>query len=51
MTKRAHLMRTATQTPEKLPDDIVESVVDIWNRKSRDGRMPCPPKETLKSTK
>ena len=23
------------RTPEKLPDDIVESVVDIWNRKPR----------------
>ena len=28
----AHLMRIAIETPEKLPDDIVESVVDIWNR-------------------
>ena len=31
----AHLMRIAIETPEKLPDDIVESVVDIWNRKPR----------------
>ena len=31
----AHLMRIAIETPEKLPDDIVESLVDIWNRKSR----------------
>ena len=31
----AHLMRFAIETPEKLPDDIVESVVDIWNRKPR----------------
>ena len=23
------------ETPEKLPHDIVESVVDIWNRKPR----------------
>ena len=29
----AHLMRIAIEMPEKLPDDIVESVVDIWNRK------------------
>ena len=28
-------MRIAIETPEKLPDDIVESVVDIWNRKPR----------------
>ena len=25
----AHLMRIAIETPEKLPDEIVESVVDI----------------------
>ena len=31
----AHLMRIAIEMPEKLPDDIVESVVDIWNRKTR----------------
>ena len=31
----AHLMRIAIETPEKLPDDIVESVVDFWNRKPR----------------
>ena len=31
----AHLMRIAIETPEKLQDDSVESVVDIWNRKSR----------------
>ena len=31
----AHLMRIAIETPEKHPDDIVESVVDIWNRKPR----------------
>ena len=31
----AHLMRIAIEMPEKLPDDIVESVVDIWNRKAR----------------
>ena len=31
----AHLMRIAIETPEKLPDDIVEGVVDIWNRKPR----------------
>ena len=30
-----HLMRIVIETPEKLPDDIVESVVDIWNRKPR----------------
>lgn len=30
----AHLMRIAIETPEKLPDNIVESVVDIWNRKT-----------------
>ena len=28
----AHLMRIAIETPEKLPDDVVESVVDIWNK-------------------
>ena len=31
----AHLMRIAIETPEKLPGDIVESVVDIWNRTPR----------------
>ena len=31
----AHLMKIAIETPEKLPDDIVESVVDIWNRKPK----------------
>ena len=31
----AHLMRIAIEMPEKLPDDIVESVVDIWNRNTR----------------
>ena len=30
-----NLMRIAIETPEKLPDDIVESVVDIRNRKPR----------------
>ena len=29
----AHLMRIEIETPEIVPDDIVESVVDIWNRK------------------
>ena len=28
-----HLMRIEIETPEKLLDDIVESVVYIWNRK------------------
>jgi len=28
----AHLI---LEMPEKLPDDIAESVVDIWNRKIR----------------
>ena len=31
----AHLMRIAIEMPEKLPHDIVENVVDIWNRKTR----------------
>jgi len=31
----AHLMRIAIQYALKLPDDIVERVVDIWNRKTR----------------
>ncbi len=31
----AHLMRIAIEMPEELPDDIVESVIDIWNRKTR----------------
>ena len=31
----SHLMRIAVETPEKLPDDIVESVVNMWNRKPR----------------
>ena len=31
----AHLMRIAIEMPETLPGDIVESVVDIWNRKTR----------------
>ena len=31
----AHLMRIAIEMPEKHPDDIVESVVDIWSRKTR----------------
>jgi hypothetical protein len=31
----AHLMRIAVEMPEKLPDDIVDSVVDVWNRKTR----------------
>ena len=31
----AYLMRIAIEMPEKLPDDRVESVVDIWNRKTR----------------
>ena len=31
----AHLMRIAIEIPEKLPDDIEESVVDIRNRKPR----------------
>ena len=31
----AHLMRIVIETHEKLPDDIVESVVDIWNRNPR----------------
>ena len=30
-----HLMRIAIEMPEKLLDDIIESVVDIWNRKTR----------------
>ena len=30
----AHLI-IEIETPEKLPDDIVESVVDIWNKKPR----------------
>ena len=31
----AHLIRIAIEIPEKLPDDIVESIVDIWSRKTR----------------
>ena len=31
----AHLMRIAIKKPEKLLDDIVESVVDIYKRKPR----------------
>ena len=37
----AHLMRIAIEVPEKLPDDIVESVVDIWNRKTRHMLYQC----------
>ena len=35
----AHLMRIAIETPEKLPDDIVESVVGILNRISSIGNL------------
>ena len=45
----AHLMRIAIEIPEKLPDDIVESGVDIWNRKTR--RIAVLEKKTFKNVK
>ena len=37
----AHLMRISIEMPETLPDDIVENVVDNWNRKTRHTAVKC----------